>query len=126
MRALVIEAESQETRVIDIPREGALKPLQKAVEGLVQCVALPQNGVEMWLNDEGKLIGLLTNLTATKVWESEYGHTDWIAGNVVFTGPADEEGYITDLDEEVVESLQIFAQAIRAATWGHGDLEISY
>ena len=119
MRALVIEAESQETRVIDIPREASLKPLQEAVGGWVECVALPQNGVDMWLNEEGKLIGLLTNQAATKVWESEYGPTDIMAGNVVFTGPADEEGYITDLDEEVAESLQIFTQAIRMAAWGY-------
>lgn len=119
MRALVIEAETQETRVIDIPREGSLKPLQQAVEGLVQCVALPMNGFDMWLNEEGKLIGLLTNQAATKVWESEYGPTDVMAGNVVITGPADEEGYITDLSEEVAETLQVFTAALRMATWGY-------
>lgn len=119
MRALVIEAESQETRIIDIPREGALKPLQEAVGGWVECVALPNNKMDMWLNEEGKLIGLLTNQAATKVWESEYGPTDIMAGDVVFTGPADDEGYITELPADVAESLQVFTAAIRMATWGY-------
>jgi hypothetical protein len=119
MRALVIEAESQETRVIDIPRDAALKPLQEAVGGWVECVSLPKNGLEMWLNEEGKVMGLLTNYAATKVWESEYGPTDVMAGDVVFTGPADDEGYITELEEEVLETLQAFTAALRIAAWGY-------
>lgn len=119
MRALVIEAESQETRIIDLPREGSLKPMQEAVGGYVECVSFPANGFDMWLNEEGKLIGLLTNEAATRVWESEYGPTDVMAGNVVITGLPDDEGYITELDAEVAEKLQAFTRKLREAIWGY-------
>lgn len=119
MRALVIEAESQETRIIDIPLQDPLKTLQDAVGGWVQCVDFPRNGFDMWLNEEGKIIGLLTNEAATRVWESEYGPTDVMAGNVVITGAADDEGYITELDAEVAERLQDFTRTLREAMWGY-------
>lgn len=119
MKAVVIEAESQETRVIELPREGALKPLQSAVGGLVECVALPQSKMDMWLNEEGKIVGLLTNQAATEIWRSEYGPTDIMAGDAVITGAADEEGYITSLSDEMVERICSFVAALRLATWGY-------
>lgn len=119
MRAVVIEGESQETRIIDIPREGALKPLQEAVGGWVECVSLPANGFDLWLNEEGKIMGLLTNEAATRIWESEYGATDVMAGNVVITGPADDEGYITGLSAVTAERIQSFTAQLREAMWGY-------
>lgn len=119
MRAVVIEAESQETRVIDIPREGALKPLQEAVEGYVQCVSFPNSGFDMWLNEEGKVNDLLTNQAATLIWESEYGATDVLAGNAVITGLPDQEGFITDLDAGIAEQVQAFTRTLRKSMWGY-------
>lgn len=119
MKALVIEAESQDTYIVEIERDNALKPLQEAVGGWVECVSLPKNGFEMWLNEEGKLTGLLTNHAATRLWESEYGPTDVMAGNAVITGPADDEGYITDLDPETLDSIQEFVKELRLVSWGY-------
>lgn len=119
MRAVVIEAESQETRVIDVPREGGLSVLQEAVGGYVQCVSFPNNEFDMWLNEEGKIQGLLTNQAATAIWESEYGATDIMAGNVVITGLPDFDGYSTDLSEAMAQRIQQFTAELRFVTWGY-------
>lgn len=111
MRALTVNAETMETSIIDIPREGSLRPMQEAVGGLIECVALGE--FEMWLNEEGKLLGLPINEVATAMWESEYGPTDVMVGNVVFTGPADDEGYITELSAESALLIQGVANVMR-------------
>lgn len=112
MKALVITAETQEVSVVEIDRENALRPMQEAVEGLVQCVEFPDSGFDMWMNEEGKLIGLPVNLAATKMWHIEYGPTDIIMGNVIITGPADEDGYSTELDAQTLTDLITFVESV--------------
>lgn len=111
MRALIIKAETGEAHLVDIPRDNTLKAFQEAVGGWVECVALPRQGVDMWLNEEGKLIGLPMNATATRLWESEYGRTDVMMGDVVITGAADSEGNATDIDDQSVMSITLLTLA---------------
>jgi hypothetical protein len=111
MKAVVIDAETQEARLIDIDPDKSLATLQESVGGWVECVGFPN--FDMWLNEEGKLIGLPVNRAATKLWESQYGPTDVMMGNVVITGVPDDEGRMTELDTEAALFVQGIANAIR-------------
>lgn len=112
MRAMTLNADTMETSVVDIPREGGLSAMQEAVGGYIECVSF--DGFEMWLNEEGKLIGLPINEVATVIWEANYGATDVILGNVLFMGEVDDEGYSTELSDEAMMSIETLAHALRS------------
>ena len=111
MRAAAINAETLEVTIIDLPREGGLDTLQAAVGGWVECVSF--SDYEMWVNEEGKLVGLPVNEAATAIWEMEYGATDVIMGNVLMTGIADEDGYSTELSDSALMTIEALANTLR-------------
>lgn len=84
--------------------------LRDAVEGYIECVHLSSLGVDMWLNEEGKLIGLEPNALATYLFLREFNTLDVIMGNVIFTGGADEEGETLGLTEEQLQKLLAIAE----------------
>ena len=96
-----------ETQVVDLDApEGSLKVLQSAVDGWVQPVDLSEE-MTMWVNEEGKLIGLIRNDMATKMFREVFGAVDVIMGDVIFTGGTDEEGETLGLtDTQVHQILQ--------------------
>ena len=100
-RVLVISAETDSVRVDTMPRK-SLEYLQGKVGGWVQCVDFP--AYDMWMHEEGKIIGLPQNKIATALWRQTYGDTDIIVGDVVLTGPPDHEGYSTDLPQHVLDA----------------------
>ncbi len=88
MQALVITAEGEVKELDRI----SLNDLQSAVGGWVQAIDLEEN-LTMWLNEEGKLMGLPHNTTAQKLWDKAFWTgSDFIVGDVVLTGGTDEEG----------------------------------
>jgi hypothetical protein len=97
-----------EATIIDL-NEGSLEKLQKAVGGYVQAVDLCE-GVTMWCNEEGKMMSLPHNPFGQAFWEtafpvSEFGRTDYIVGDIVLTGGADDEGDTLGLTTEEIELL---------------------
>jgi hypothetical protein len=73
-------------------------------------MTLPSQNITLWFNEEArtKLIGLVPNFTATKLWLNEFGKDDdtVLLGNVVVTNSAtDSNGMITSLTAEQVEGL---------------------
>ena len=96
------------TEVLDLS-ENTLNVLQKAVDGYVQCVDFYRsndNPVTMWLNEEGKLFGKPHNPYAQRVWDKEFGTgTDYIVGDVVFSGLPDDEGDTMGLTDEALQIL---------------------
>lgn len=89
---------------LDAP-EGSLKVLQGAVGGWVQAIDLSDR-LTMWLNEEGKLDGLIPNDFATQMFCRRFGEgTDIIVGNIVLTGGTDDEGETLGLTQEQVESF---------------------
>lgn len=77
--------------------------LRNAVEGWIECVSL--DNADLWLNEEGKLIGLPVNYFATELFTQRFGAVDVIVGNVVLTGGADEEGDTVGLDENTLQNF---------------------
>jgi len=97
-----------EATIIDL-NEGSLEKLQKAVGGYVQAIDLCE-GLTMWCNEEGKMMSLPHNPFGQAFWEtafpvSEFGRTDYIVGDIVLTGGADNEGDTLGLTNDEIEAL---------------------
>lgn len=104
--AITLTAEG-ETKEVELVKENSLEQLQGAVGGLVQAVDFTDH-LTIWVNEEGKLYGLPINPMATFLWEKYFGLTDFICGDVIFTGGTDEEGETLGLDEETAKELRDF------------------
>jgi hypothetical protein len=88
------------------PEEGDYTFFSEAVGGYFQRVPLGNYTQNMWVNEEGKLIGLPHNPLAQKLWDKEHGRgTDYVVGTVVITGDDTDEGTVKGLSEEEVENL---------------------
>jgi len=97
--------------VYDFSKPDELSALQNAVNGWVQAIDLNDH-ISLWVNEEGKMIGLEHNPLAQLVWDMSFGpDTDWIVGTVVITGTPDENGDTQGLTDEAVETLQDFLSA---------------
>ncbi len=89
--------------------------LQSAVGGYVQAIDLSDT-MTMWMNEEGKLVGLPYNGIATALWEARFGvGTDVIMGNAVFTGTPDEDGETTTISESDLQRLAELVEMVRSA-----------
>jgi hypothetical protein len=94
--------------------EQELKSLQNAVGGYVQVIEL-EDDFTMWVNEEGKLLGLPVNEIATVIWEVRFGlDTDIICGDVVFTGGMDEDGETLTISEANVQRLAELVEGLKS------------
>lgn len=84
----------------------SLTALQTAVGGWVQAIDLSPE-VSLWCNEEGKLVGLPHNPHAQILWDEAFGAgTDFIVGDVVFTGTPDSEGETQGLSETTAQRIR--------------------
>jgi len=89
--------------------------LYEGVNGLVELVSLNRD-IDMWVNEEGKVIGLEPNLFATLIWKKVFPNPDVIMGNVVITGGADSEGNTVGLsDASIMEILNLIEDGLNEA-----------
>jgi hypothetical protein len=103
-RAVTIDVEGNAEAVQWDTTTGTLTHLQRAVDGLVDLVALHEK-VTMWVNDEGNVKGMPMNIVATSIARG-FGFTHQAYfGPVVFTGGGDEEGETLGLSEQHAEAL---------------------
>lgn len=102
--ALVLKATGEVETLDDV----SLTALQSAVGGWVQAIDLPlSTEVTMWLNEEGKLTGLPHNTTAQKLWDKAFWvGSDFVVGDVVITGTADEEGATLPLGDDMADRIR--------------------
>lgn len=105
-KAFVVEPNG--TNYVQYFEENPLKILQNIVEGLIEPIELAE-GLTMWVNEEGKLIGKTPNPFATAAWERAFGATDIVVGTVAFTGGTDEEGETLGLPDEHLVMLRTIA-----------------
>jgi len=102
------------TEILDLETD-SLAQLQEAVGGLVQAVDL-HDDLTLWCNEEGKLInGMLANVIGTHLYEKNFGMTDIIMGDIVFTGGTDDEGDNLALPTAWLVQLQELAGKLRTA-----------
>lgn len=118
-------------RYLLIPVEGPLQilrpgtesydTLNTAIGGYIQCVPLQVSQVNIWLHEEGKIIGLPHNPRAQLLWEHSYGRTDSIVGPAVFTGGADDEGETVGLTH--TELLLVASVALQSSVEGQQEMD---
>lgn len=105
-RAIQITTDGR-INLLDITAD-SLDTLQTAVGGWVQAIDLATD-LTMWCNEEGKLVGLPHNPYAQHMWDKAFGaQTDYIVGDIVLTGGADDEGYsngLTDEQEAIIRNI---------------------
>lgn len=100
-KALVINTDGSIAEV-----DTTLDALQGAVGGWVQAVDLT-DALTLWVNEEGKMVGLPHNRYAQALWDDAYGEgTDYIVGNAVLTGGVDEHGDTLGLDDESIATVK--------------------
>lgn len=109
-RVLKIVASPQTFEFCDVETDAdgsiGLKTLQEAVGGFVERVCISKHrlkGLDLWLNEEGKLDGLPLNPMATNLSEV-WKHGDFIVGNVLVCA-FDEEGRSVGITEEQEKTL---------------------
>ena len=103
-KALIIKTDG--TKEVTLFAEGTFLELaQKIVGGWIQLVRLNNKGIDLYLNEEGKLDGLPQNPIATALWSEDYGLTDYIVGNVIITGGANNEGNTIGLTDGQIATL---------------------
>jgi hypothetical protein len=96
---------------LDMSADG-LQVLQTAVGGWVQAIDLDDE-LTMWLNEEGKLVGLPHNPYAQFAWDKRFGaHTDYMVGDVVFTGGTDEDGATLGLDQDTADQIRMLVRQV--------------
>jgi hypothetical protein len=88
-----------------------LRQLQEIVGGLIEAIPSSED-VTIWVNEEGKLLGLPRNRLAEMVWAQcdAWGCLaagDWISGNAIVLGGADDEGYSTTAPEWAWDLLAV-------------------
>jgi hypothetical protein len=110
-KALIIRT-SGLREIVEFEVGNSYDTLKTAVGGWLECVHLPSIGADLWLNEEGKLIGLPYSPYGTVLWAKEYGFTDKIMGDIVITGGADEEGETLGLTEEQLKAVLIEIEEI--------------
>jgi hypothetical protein len=109
------------TEILDLETD-SLTQLQEAVGGLIQAVDLRED-LTLWCNEEGKLInGMEPNIIGTHLWEKSFGMTDIIMGDIVLTGPSDEEGETLPLAQTWVTQVQEIASTLQYAREGYGEV----
>ncbi len=85
MSHLVRITTTNDIHIVPIHNNYSLQLLQDLVGGYIEFVSLPDFGLEMVVNEEGKISGLPMNLVGTLYWNRQYRETlDWIMGDVVF------------------------------------------
>jgi hypothetical protein len=68
----------------------------------------------LWCNEEGKLLEQAHNPYAQYFWDKMFGaYTDYMVGDVVFTGGTDDNGNTLGMTEDAVEWLLFFIDKVR-------------
>lgn len=98
LTVLVKKASDMEFIKAELTGESTYKILNKAVGGYIEHIGF-RNGIDLWLNEEGKLLSLPFN---TALIGADGKIFDIVVGDIVITS-SDEEGNTVSLTEEQIE-----------------------
>lgn len=104
MRGIVIPADDDlPIKTIDLADDQHLAAMQRVVGGLIEGVMWVDapHGVDVYANEEAKLIGLPGNARATHMLRVSLPLGDWIAGDVLVIGVDHAEGEACSLRDDV-------------------------
>jgi hypothetical protein len=109
-----------------------LDTYQTLVEGHLEPLRLDRPPANMYLDEEGKLIGLPLNLRATQLaWAHNelFRGRDLIVGPAFLTGPVTPQGYDTTVPRQYVDELlpegpwRVEVLALGEARWATNSVE---
>ena len=106
MKAYIIRTDLT-SEIVEFEKGESYALLSGAVGGYIECVNL-RHDIDMWVNEEGKVLDLVLNPVGTRIWTTFYGPTDTIVGNVIFTGGVDENGETLGLSDVALQNLQTY------------------
>lgn len=101
---VIIKNSNEKCFITEIEQD--LKSLQNAVGGYIEAPYVPvltENGITMFINEEGKLLNLKPSIAIMSNGE----FIDVIAGSAVFTS-SDEKGNTIGLNNEQIEIVKKF------------------
>lgn len=102
MKVLVITTKGEyEEKEID----NNLKTLQDIVGGYIQYVDISQDGLQMIVNEEGKIMDLEYNLGATLLYNTTHLYNDMILGNAIIVN-TDNEGENKSITKEDIDTVK--------------------
>jgi len=107
--------------VVEFDESTSYETIKEAIGGgTIQCIHIPSLGVDMWIDDEGKLVeDPEFNTFGTTLWINEYGLTDVIVGDIIITGGVDDEGKTLGMTKEqvreVMTQVQLTADGVLSA-----------
>lgn len=119
IRAIKITHDGAVSRVT-LHQDGDSSTLQAMYEQIechtVDCIGLDQD-MDMWIDDEGKFVEPpQVNKLATVLFRAVFKDTmDWIAGNVLITGGADDEGGTVGIGEAQATEIERFLGMVKEA-----------
>ncbi|MET4003908.1 hypothetical protein ABIB48_002646 [Arthrobacter sp. UYCu511] len=105
-RGILIPAD--QTKPLEVLELNGLKDMQSAVGGLIEAIDIERPDATIFVNEDGKLIGLDQNARATLVlWihNSRFRGNDILVGDVIIVGQPDDEGDSQDVPAELVDLL---------------------
>ena len=105
-RALLIPADSNQP--LSITQASGLADLQRLVDGQIASAPTDREHLTLWINDEGKILGLARNERADTWWKANIYATfagDYIAGDAVLVGFDPTSGDDVDVPDDVVAAL---------------------
>lgn len=103
----------------EVNLDSGYKAIQAVVGGTIAAVTSDSGDTTFWIHDEGKIIGLEPNVLATKIlWELNpaFNGRDYLAGPVLITGGADDEGDTLGIG---IEGLAAVKNAVVPLVQGH-------
>ena len=94
VKMAIVAKAKQRIEVVEFDETNSYDTIKDDIGGgTFDCVRIHSLGIDIWVDDEGKLMDEPTiNPFATALWLYEYGMTDYIAGDVIITGGVDSEG----------------------------------
>jgi hypothetical protein len=95
-----------ETAIVPFEADTLYDLLQASVDGYFECVTLRHLGIDMWVNEDGKIKQLPLNYIASAMFQGSFGNTDAIVGDVILTGLADSEGNTLGLSDEQIQTIE--------------------
>ena len=98
--------------------------LQQRVGGWIEAVGSDDDSATLWINEEGKIIGLPVNLVGTGLWHTvspRMAGVDVLCGPVVVSGGTDHEGETLSIPADLAATLLSDQSRARFALLGVGN-----
>jgi hypothetical protein len=114
-KAIIVKADNlieDPIQIVDFNEDESFSTIKKVIKNRFDCISLPSLGVDMWIDDEGKLLDLEINPFATALWINEYGMNDIVVGDVIITGGPDSSGHTKGMDDKKIVKVMLTVKEV--------------